>query len=101
MRVNSLALEKGGQVFKMRSQLFRLGGIVNGDEDGVAVLDAKIAVHAAEDGGCEMGGVPGCERMVQTSAELMAGGLCEERHGCLGVADVEVESSGAFPAHLC
>lgn len=100
MRVNSLALEKGGQVFKMRSQLFRLGGIVNGDEDGVAVLDAKISVHAAEDGGCEMGGVPGCERMVQTSAELMAGGLCEERHGCLGVADVEVESSGAFPTHL-
>ena len=30
----------------------------------------------------------------------MAGGLCEERHGCLGAADVEVESSGAFPTHL-
>ena len=100
MRVNSLALEKGGQVFKMRSQLFRLGGIVDGDEDGVAVLDAKVAVHASEDGGGEMGGVPGCERMVQTSAELMAGGLCEERHGCLSVADVEVEGSGAFPSHL-
>lgn len=100
MRVNSLALEKGGQVFKMWSQLFSLGGVVDGDEDGVAVVDAKVAVHAAEDGGCEMRGIPGCERMVQTSAELMAGGLCEERHGCLGVADMEVESSGAFPAHL-
>ena len=100
MGVDSLALENGGQVFKTWSQLFSPGGVVDSDQDGVAVVDAKVAVHAAEDGGCEMRGVPGCERMVQTSAELMAGGLCEERHGCLGVADMEVESSGAFPAHL-
>ena len=60
--VNVFALEDLGQVLIVFFEQVGVGGIVESDEDGV-IANADIAVEAAEDGGSEVGSIPGGERM--------------------------------------
>jgi hypothetical protein len=74
-----------------------VGCIVEGDEEGV-IADAGIAVDAAEDGGSEVGSIPGGEGRAEALAELGADGLGDERRGHLPEANIKVEGAGALPA---
>ncbi len=95
--VDVFAFEDLGQVFVMGFEQVRMGGIVEGNDDGV-IANADIAVDAAEDGGGEVGGVPDGAGIAEALVELMADGLGDERQGHLTESDVEVEGAGAFPA---
>ncbi len=91
------AFEDVGQVFVMFFELVGVGCIVEGEEDGV-IADADIAVDAAEDGGSEVGSIPGGEGRAEALAEWGADGLGDERQGPLPEANIKVEGAGALPA---
>ena len=74
-----------------------MGSIVEGDEDGV-IANADIAVDSAEDGGTEVGSIPGGKGIAEALAELVADSLGNECHRHLTEANIEVESTRAFPA---
>jgi hypothetical protein len=96
-RINVFVFEDLGQVLIMFFEQVRVGSVVEGDEDGV-IAHPDIAVDSAEDGGSEVGSIPGGERMAEALAELVAGGLGDEGHRHLPEANIEVEGAGAFPA---
>lgn len=76
-----------------------LGGVVEGDENGV-IASADVAVDSAKDGGGEVGSVPGGEGRAEALAELVTNGLGNERHRHLAEANIEVQGAGTFPAEF-
>ena len=47
-----------------------------------------------------MGGVPLLQGLTYPLAQLVQGGLGEEGHGGLPIADVKVEGAGSFPPEV-
>ncbi len=81
----------------MLAEAIGVGGVVEGDEDGV-VVDADVTVESGEQVRGEVLGVPGAEGFAEALARLVEDGLGDEGEGHGAVADVEVESAGAVPA---
>ena len=71
----------------MVSQEFSVGGIVKGYEDGV-LSDPNVTFQALKEIAGQMGCVPIGEWFAQALAQLMDGGLGQQRHGQLTVADI-------------
>ena len=80
----------------MRAQVLRLRGIIVGDDDGI-VGDADVALESSEEVFGQVGSIPLSNGQIESLAELMNGGLSDEGHGHVPVADVQIKSPGALP----
>ena len=81
----------------MLAEAVSVGGVVEGDDDGV-VIDAQVAIQAGQESVGEMPGLPGVVGLAEAFPQGMKTGLCQESHGHASIANVEVEGAGAFPA---
>lgn len=97
MGINAFGAKDVGETLVVLAETVGVGGVVEGDEDGV-VGDADVAVECGEEMVGEMLGVPGEEGIAEALAGLVEDGLGDEGQGHGAVADVKVECAGAVPA---
>lgn len=97
MGIDAFGLQFFGEIFVVFSQELRVWSVVVGDDDGV-VFNSQIAFDAPKEILGEVEGIPLAEGFSEALAQLVNGGLGEQSHGHLSVADVEIEGSGALPA---
>ena len=71
--------------------------VVESNNDG-AVNDANVALNTHEEILGEVLSIPRGKWLTETLAELVKGGLSEERHRHLAVPNVEIESARAMPS---
>lgn len=95
--IDPFGLKAVGEALEVGAEALGLGRVVVGDDDGVA-MNADVSVPRREALFGEVGGIPLAERLAQSLAELIEGGLGEEGEAHLAVADMEVEGAGALPA---
>ncbi len=87
MRIDVVFGEFFGQVLVVLSEACRIGGIVEGDEDGV-FDDANVAVKALKEVFAKVAGLPSSIGFAAALAELVDNGLGDKGQGQLGVANV-------------
>lgn len=99
MRGDVFGGETFGEVFEVLSPELGVWSVVEGDDDGVA-MDTDIAIETAQEFLGERTSFVSSPRLAETLTQLVEGGLRDERHGHLGITDVEVECTRAFPAQV-
>lgn len=97
MGIDAVGLQFFRKIFVVLAQELGIGSVVVSDHDGV-VFDSQIAFDASEEVVGEVKAIPLAEGFSEALAQLVNGGLGEQSHGHLSVADVEVEGSSALPA---
>ena len=76
---------------------FRVGGVIKGDQDGVAD-DANIAVQSLEQTFGKMSGVPAAEGITKPLTELVDGCLGDEGQRHLSISYMEIECARPIPS---
>src|ERR1019366_614331 len=62
------------------------------------LLDPNVSLQALKEIAGQMSGIPLRERCTQSLPQLVNGGLGDQHHAQMSIANVEVERSGAVPA---
>lgn len=99
MRGDVFSRETFREVFEVLTPALGIWGVVEGDEDGV-VVDADIAIEAAQELLGEWTRFIIYPRETETLTQLVQGGLRDERHVHLGITDIKVHRAGMFPTQV-
>ena len=98
MRVYVVFVEFCRQILVVFSKALGIGCVVESNENGV-VHHTEVAVETLKEALAKMAGLPLLVWLAQALAELVNDGLGNERHGQLGISDMEIQCSGTVPSH--